>query len=77
MDCTFALRDTALDLLGGVGAVIVSGLGLMQLPSIQRIASRFVLDGDNRWMLWVDAREAIARTWPAGRVLSKGWGRQG
>lgn len=50
----------SLALAGLLGAVAV------QLPAFQPIVSRFLFDGDNRWMLWEDTRIAIEGVWPMG-----------
>ncbi len=50
----------------GAGGLTMLGLALMQLRPVQRVAGRFALDGDGRWMLWEDTRAAIAQVWPAG-----------
>lgn len=50
----------------GAGGLTMLGLALMQLRPVQRVAGRFALDGDGRWMLWEDTRAAITQVWPAG-----------
>lgn len=55
----------------GIGAVatVLAAAVLMQVPSIQRVATRFVTDGANRTQLWADTRKAIGLYWPAGTGL--------
>ena len=50
----------------GLVAVGAIGFGLMQLAPVQRVADRFLNDGDSRQAIWADTRVAIAEVWPAG-----------
>lgn len=52
--------------LAGLVVMALGGAALMQIGSIQRVAGRFLTDGDNRAPLWEDTRAAIATHWPAG-----------
>lgn len=52
--------------VASLAAVVLAGLALSEVPSLQRVAGRFLTDGDDRSELWADTREAVARHWPAG-----------
>lgn len=53
----------------GVALIGLVGLALARVPELQRVASRFVSDGDDRAKLWADTHAAVAQSWPAGSGL--------
>lgn len=63
------LRDRARAarwLAGGAVAASLSAAALLQLPSVQKIVSRFSISTEARWDLWADTWYATKQVWPWG-----------
>lgn len=51
---------------GATLAFLVGGALLAELPSVQKVVSRFSLTHDARWDIWADTHFAISQVWPYG-----------
>jgi O-antigen ligase len=60
-------KRAALYWTGGIGGLVIIGSAvLLQLQSIQKVATRFTYTKEIRWDLWADTWFAAKQVWPFG-----------